>query len=153
MKKKLTEDLPELIGCVATFNADAYTVETEDQEAEIIEAIAAHGVAEITDADEFADAAAKLDGDENTYIRIFRAGVCIFGELSRVGSVEPDYRVEAFDESGNLQAVSSLFNVDDAKAYAEGICGDYYNVVVSVKRPNGDYTASHDYTNGAHTQY
>lgn len=81
MKTTISEDLPELIGCVATFNADAYTVETEDQEAEIMREIAAHGAVEITDADEFADAAARLDGDEHTYARIYRAGGCIFGEL------------------------------------------------------------------------
>lgn len=85
-----TDGKINLIGCVATFNADAYAVETEEQEKELLEEIAAHGVVEITDPDEFADAAARLDGDENTYVRMYRAGGCIFGELDEYDVVFHD---------------------------------------------------------------
>lgn len=73
--------LPKIIGCVAHFNADAYLVETSSQEVEIIYEILKNGIYEITDEGDSEDAALRLGGDENTFLRIYRAGDCILGEL------------------------------------------------------------------------
>ncbi len=71
-----------IIGCVATWNADPYMVEYDETAIEIMNEIDEYGIEEVTDADDLADYAAKLNGDSDTYAHIYVAGGCIIGAFN-----------------------------------------------------------------------
>lgn len=63
-----------------------------------------------------------------------------------------EYRVQAFNDE-TLQDERFFVNSKRAERYAEDICNDYTNVVVSVRDMFGKYIQSIDYTNGSKTVY
>lgn len=69
----------ELLGALITFNADPTLVETEEDAAELAQTIGLE-FDEITDADDFSDAKAKLDLSENKvkHIYSFSGGLVCF---------------------------------------------------------------------------
>ncbi len=63
---------------VATFNADPYCVESDEEIAEIMTEIKTSGAEEITDDDEREIALAKLDLPADSKRKVYRAGACLF---------------------------------------------------------------------------
>lgn len=68
----------DLLFEVATFNADSFVIETEEDVNDVMGEIQEHGASIITDEDERAVALAKLDMPENSPCEVYRAGGCIF---------------------------------------------------------------------------
>lgn len=66
----------DILYSVASFNADPYCVETDEQVEEIMKEINEHG-AEMLDGDERIDALAKLDLEHTNRI-VYKAGACLF---------------------------------------------------------------------------
>lgn len=75
---KTTFNASEIYNAVATFNADAYCVETEEQVNEIMAEISEYGVEEITDEEDKAVALSRLDLAEDAEVAVYRAGGCTF---------------------------------------------------------------------------
>ena len=67
-----------LLYAVATWNADPYCVETDEQVEEIIDEVLAHGSSLVTDEDERASALRKLDLPADSKRSVFRAGGCLW---------------------------------------------------------------------------
>ena len=69
-----------LINAVATFNADPYCVWHDELAQEILKAIEEHGVAELTpeDGEDYEQAKAQLDLNDNYTRTIYQAGGCKF---------------------------------------------------------------------------
>ena len=65
---------------VATFNADAFAVENEEQMTEVIACLSDSKRYDLRD-DEFSEMAAKLDGDISTYRCIYASPTCTAGIL------------------------------------------------------------------------
>lgn len=63
---------------VATFNADSFVIETEEDVNDVMDEIQEHGASIITDEDERAVALAKLDIPYDSTCDVYRAGGCIF---------------------------------------------------------------------------
>ena len=68
----------DILFAVATFNADPYYVENDEQVAEIMAEIEANGATMITDADERKVALAKLDIPADSQRIVYQAGGCLF---------------------------------------------------------------------------
>lgn len=69
-----------LINAVATFNADPYCVEYDELAQEILKEIEEYGVAELTpeDGEDYEQAKAQLELNENYTRTIYKAGGCKF---------------------------------------------------------------------------
>ena len=68
----------DLLNAVATFNADPYCVENEEQAAEIMSEIEENGVTVVTDKEEREIALAKLDLPSDSPRTVYCAGGCLF---------------------------------------------------------------------------
>ena len=68
----------DILFAVATFNADPYCVENDEQVTEIMAEIEANGATMITDTEERKVALAKLDIPANSQRIVYQAGGCIF---------------------------------------------------------------------------
>jgi len=68
----------DLVNAVATFNADPYCVENEEQAAEIMSEIKEHGAIAVTDGEDREIALAKLDLPSDSTRVVYRAGGCLF---------------------------------------------------------------------------
>lgn len=66
---------------VATYNADAFAVEYDEQLDEVMAALGEQAERYEKDDDEFAELAAKLDGDVDTYESIYSNGEVTVGIL------------------------------------------------------------------------
>ena len=68
----------DILFAVATFNADPYYVENDEQVAEIMAEIEANGATMITDPDERKGDLAKLDIPSDSQRIVYQAGGCLF---------------------------------------------------------------------------
>ena len=68
----------DILFAVATFNADPYCVENDEQVAEIMAEIEANGATMVTDTEERKVALAKLDIPTDSQRIVYQAGGCIF---------------------------------------------------------------------------
>lgn len=68
----------DILCSVATFNADPYCVEDDEQVAEILTEIEANGATMVTDTDEREVALAKLDLPVDSQRIVYQAGGCLF---------------------------------------------------------------------------
>ena len=96
----------DIIGAVATFNADPYCVEDEEMAAEIMAEIEEHGAWMVTDKEEREMALARLNLQADSERIVYRASGCLF-------SLDNDeYTYDIFFEddynSNNLGFRSSL---------------------------------------------
>jgi hypothetical protein len=76
MKTEIT--INNLIGGVATFNADPFEIATEETAQNIINSIEEYGVEELTDENDIEVAKAQLDLDDNDERQIYLAHDCKF---------------------------------------------------------------------------
>lgn len=75
-RRNFTES--DILYSVATFNADPYCVEDDEQVAEIMTEIEANGATMVTDTDEREVALAKLDLPVDSQRIVYQAGECLF---------------------------------------------------------------------------
>ena len=75
-RRNFTES--DILYAVATFNADPYCVEDDEQVAEIMAEIEANGATMVTDTDEREVALAKLDLPADSQRIVYKAGGCLF---------------------------------------------------------------------------
>jgi hypothetical protein len=75
-KQNFTEN--DILFAVATFNANPYCVETDEQIAEIMAEIEANGVTIVTDTEDRATALARLDLPEDSQRIVYQTGGCLF---------------------------------------------------------------------------
>lgn len=75
-RRNFTES--DILYAVATFNADPYCVEDDEQVAEIMAEIEANGATIVTDTDDREVALAKLDLPADSQRIVYQAGGCLF---------------------------------------------------------------------------
>lgn len=75
-RRNFTES--DILYAVATFNADPYCVEDDEQVAEIMAEIEANGATMVTDTDDREVALAKLDLPSDSQRIVYQAGGCLF---------------------------------------------------------------------------
>lgn len=77
LEKDILNERNYTFGFVATFNADPYCVETEEEMEEVKDVVREYGIEEVTDELEREDALAKLDA-ENYNGPVYKAGDLLF---------------------------------------------------------------------------
>ena len=128
--------IEQLIGGVATFNADPYCIENEEMAQEIIDTINDWGCRLVSE-DEIGEAKSKLDirEDDNSW-NIYKAGIdCLFAirkQDSGVIKVEVDPKFPQFmsASNGELVAQCSLFEDQAHCTYDE--CVEQFQTAVNV---------------------
>lgn len=78
METKRTFTESDIIYAVATFNADPFCVEDDEQAAAIIAEIEANGATMVTDKEERKTALAQLDLPADSHRIVYKAGGCLF---------------------------------------------------------------------------
>lgn len=76
-----TQNLENENALVATFNADPFAIENDEQLAEVMKSLGEYAYRYDREDEEFEELAAKLDGNADTYEYIFANNNVIVGKL------------------------------------------------------------------------